>query len=366
LPPRNFKGYRESLSDQERQKLDHIIKLELSVQSDIIDQNIKRDREHLRLVNFCVDPFRYMGSLHKETQYLFIRVEPLYSLAIKSFDCAIFNQSQRVLMLVECKSSVSDADGEVESVNQAILEAGTHKKELEDTVGDTINMIENVICTNAAYSSKVKSAILKRNLPICLWSADQASSILLLEKQGEDTSTEVSGGRLHHDSKLTRLLMGGVKSGGPVRSVSFLPSSHPCTILEEILPMLNVELEKTGATHFGLSDVSKLLNNESSPLLYNFSDPELWKFAGHIVEVAQEAEIFRDVKSTSSDLETKQFELAVKKATVKSMIEDVREKYVEYHAARKSEEKALEKFEVDRSKLIRKLEDFSGTTGSTN
>jgi hypothetical protein len=365
LPPRNFRAYRESLSDQERQKLDHILKLELSVQSDIIDQNVKRDREHLRLVNFCVDPFRYMGNLHKETQYLFIRVEPLYSLAIKNFDCAIFNQSQKVLMLVECKSSVSDPDGEVESVNQAILEAGSHKNELEDTVGDTINMIENVICTNAAYSSKVKSAILQRDLSVCLWSADQASSMLLLEKQGEDTPTEISRGRLHHDSKLTRLLLAGVKSGGPVRSVSFLPSSHPCTILEEILPMLNVELEKTGATHFGLSDVSKLLNNESSPLLYNFSDRELWRFAGHIVEVAQEAGIFRDLKPASSDLETKQFELAVKKATVRSMIEDVRERYIDYHATRKSEEKALERFETDRSKLVKKLEDFSGTSAST-
>lgn len=358
MSPQNFKTYRESLSDQERQKLDSILKLELSVQSDIIDQNIKRDREHLRLVNFCADPFRYMGNLHKETEYLFIRVEPLYSLAIKNFDSAIFNQSQKVLMLVECKSSVSDADGEVESVNQAILEASSHKKELEDTVGDTINMIENVICTNAAYSSRIKSAILKRNLPICLWSADQASSMLLLEKQGEDTSTEVSRGRLHHDSKLTRLLLEGIKSGGPVRSVSFLPSSHPCTILEEVLPMLNVELEKTAATHFGLSDVSKLLNNESSPLLYNFSDRELWRFAEYIVGVAQEAGIFRDLKSASSDLETKQFELGVKKATVKSMTEDVRKKYVDYHAARKAEEKALERFEKDRSKQVRKLDDF--------
>jgi len=241
LPPRNFKAYRESLSEPERQKLDHILKLEFSVQSDIIDQNVKRDREHLRLVNFCVDPFRYMGSLHKETEYLFIRVEPLYNLAIKNFDCAIFNPSQKVLILVECKSSVSDPDGEVESVNQAILEVGSHKNELEDIVGDTINIIENVICTNAAYSSKVKSPILKRDLPVCLWSADQASGMLLLEKQSEDTSAEISRGRLHHDSKLTRLLLAGVKSGGPVRSVSFLPSSHPCTILEEILPMLNVE-----------------------------------------------------------------------------------------------------------------------------
>ncbi len=44
-----------------------------------------------------------------------------------NFDVAIFNQSSKVLILVGCKSSVSDAEKEVGEVAQAVKTANAHK-----------------------------------------------------------------------------------------------------------------------------------------------------------------------------------------------------------------------------------------------
>lgn len=357
MPPLEFAKYRDSLGDRGKEKLDELFHEEESVQRDVIDQNIKRDREHLRLINFCADPFRYNGSLHKETGYLFIRVEPLYGSGLKNFDATIFNQSGKAAILVECKSSISDADKEVSEVARALGAASTHKAELERIIGDTINMMEYVICTNAAYASRVKNAVIARNLGICIWSADQASSILLLEKHDSEVQSEILAGRLHHDTKLTRLLLDGVRSEGTVRSVMFLPSSHPCTILEEIIPFLNMNLEKSQSERFHLSDLSKLLGNHTAPLLYNFSDQELWRLAEHVLEVAAEVEIFRDRSPAESDVSKKEFELGVKKGSVRTMTRDVRKKYADFHATRKAESKSVDKFQRDFSK-VRKLTEF--------
>jgi hypothetical protein len=353
----DFKTLRGSLRDTEREKLDDIFERQREVQREIIDQNVHRDREHLRLVNFAIGPFRYNGSLHTETGYLFIRVEPLYELGAKNFDVAIFNQSSKVMLLVECKSSVSDAEKEVDDVLRARETADAHASRLEDIVGDAINLKETVLCTNAAYASRLKNHITAKDFPICVWSADQATSILFLEKQGEDAVLEISRGRLHGDGKLTRMLLNGVRSEG-IRSVAFLPSSHPCTTLEEIIPLLNLNLQTSGRDRFRLSDLANLMSKESS--LSNFDESELWRLGQYLLKLGTEVQIFRDLTPAASDFAQKEFEISVRRGLVTTMTRDVRKKYTDFHSRRIAEEKSVPEFQKDISKVYKKLDEFAG------
>jgi len=356
LSPQDFRRLRDSLADPEKQKLDDIFKKQLNVQRDIIDQNILRDREHLRLVNFCIRPFQYNETLYVETGYLFIRVEPFFGSATKNFDVLIFNQSSKVMLLVECKSSVSDAEREVRELVQCSEAADSRSRHLEELVGDAINIKETVICTNAAYASRIKSCITANDLPICLWSADQTSGILLLEKQGQDVNAEISRGRLHHDGKLTRLLLDGVRSEG-IRSLTFLPSSHPCTILEETITLLGLSLESSNRDRFRLPDLTSLLNRESS--LSNFGDQELWNLAQHLLNVGVEVQIFTDLTPTVDDLGRKEFSISTRPGGLARMAREVRKKYTDFHARRIAEENSVTEFQKIVSRMYKKLEEYS-------
>ncbi len=352
----DFKTYEKTLTEPEKRRLNEILGDELRAQKDIINSNISRDREHLRLVNFAAGPFLFRGTLGAATGYFLVRVEPLLKLGIKNFDVAIYNRESKVIVLVECKSSITKASEEVDHTILAAKEATAHKKDLDEMVGDSIGLTEFVLCTNAAYVARVRDYVSDQDLPVCLWSADQATGKLLIEKQGKDTQGEIAKGRLHHDGGLTGLLIEGVDSTG-VRPILFLPSSHPCTILEEILPLLQLALEKIGQTRFQMSDIHTLLKGEAS--LFNVTDGELWSLCEHIVKQGLESQIFRDCTISTTNLKDKEFEVAVKKGSVRTMTKDVRAKYTEFHSVKNSQEKSLEKFDASReNEGIKRLDDF--------
>lgn len=350
MPRRDYKALRDSLIEADKQKLADIFSEQQTIARDIINQNIRRDQEHLRLINFCAEPFLYNGRLHSETEYLLIAIEPLYGMSVKNFDIGIFNPSTKVMILVECKSSVSDAGKEVHELLQAAEAAEANRKELDTLVGDTVKIKETVLCTNAAYSQRFKDAIRAENLPIIVWSADQGIDILLLEKQGDDVVAEISAGRVHREEKLRRLLFQGVKSQGMVRSISFLPSSHPCTILEEIVPLLLLKM--LGHDSFRLSDLRNQLANES--YFANFSDKDVWRLSESILKNALETEIFRAHSSPTDDLSRMDFEIAIRKVSIK----EIRKRYCDYHSKRIAEERSVEEYEKAISKTYKKLTDF--------
>lgn len=344
-----------NLSELEKTKFVEIYKRELNAQKEIIGSNIKSDREHLRLVNFCVSPFLYNGTIAAETGYLFVRVEPLLKLGIKNFDIAIYNKNSKVIVLVECKSSIARREEEINNVVSAAETMFANKKRLEELLGDTIIQIEAAICTNAAYVSKVREYISDKDLPLGLWLADQGVSRLLLEMQGKDTKVEIEKGRCPHDGKLARLLIDGVISTG-VRAIPFLPSSHPCTLLEEITPLLHLALVRNSFERFHLSDLHTVLKVEGS--LLNVTDDELWELSEFVVKKGSDPGIFHDCSASVNALKDKEFEISVRKASMRSMTEDVRKKYVDFHAIKKAEEISGQKFQESRMVGTKKLDEF--------
>lgn len=353
----DYQKFRSSLIDADKQVLDQIFREQFGVQKEIIQVNIRADKEHLILVNFCIDPFKYRAFLHNETGYLFVRVEPFYRLGLKDFDIAIYNAQSKVLVLVECKSSIYDGQKEVDDLIETIAVANDNHKLLEEIVGDEILLKEFSICSMAGYMPKLRPAIISKNAPICLWSADIFTEILSLEKLGEDTSAEISSGRLHRDDKLRQLLLKGGKSAyGPTRLAAFLPSSHPCTILEEVCTVLHLNLEKSEKEKFRFSDLQNLLEKEKS--LWNFGQEELWNFANKLFEEGLKIGVFRDLTSDVKETSDKEFELGISHGSTRSVINGVNTHYMDFHATRKAEEKAINEFKAQIAKKFKPLNEF--------
>lgn len=354
----DYKKFRDSLhDDKSKEELDRIFNEQKSVQLEIIEDNISKDKEHLLLVNFCIDPFKYKAFLHSQTGYMFVRAEPLYRLGKKNFDIAIYNATSKVLILVECKSSIYDGKKVIEDLLQKIKVVDDNNSLLEELIGDEIKLKEYVICSMAGHLSKLKPFVIANDAPICLWSADIFGETLLLEKIKDDTSTEIACGRLHKDDKLRRLLLKGVKSAyGPTRLLTFLPSSHPCTILEEVCATLNLHLEKSNRGRFRLSDIQNLLENEKS--LCNFTQEEIWKFSINVLKEGLKIGVFSDCTPSESDISAKEFEFGIAHRSTKSVINGVKKQYRNFYAIKKAEEKALEEFKRRISKKFKTLEEF--------
>ena len=353
MAPSRLKEFEKHLTGTEKQRFGEIYRTELIGHRQIIEENILRDREHLRLVNFCVNPFLYRGILGVETGYLFVRAEPLFELIIKHFDIAIYNKESKVMALIECKSSVVEVSREIDHVSDAMKETLVNIEGLEDIVGDSIRTMETVFCTNSAYGNRVGEHIKGKDLGICLWIADQGTNKLVLQPQSQDTDEEVRKGRLHGDGKLTRLLVGGVESTG-VRPLPFLPSSHPCTLLQELIPLLDLKLKTDSLDRFGQSDLHTLLKGS----LLNIADEELLELSDLIVRNGLDAEIFHDSKPWENSMKDKEFEITVRRGTVRAMVEDIREKYIESNCADKAEKSSVEKFKLGGLRETKSLEEF--------
>lgn len=328
-------------SSEEKEELKGLFARQIEIKKEIIETNIRNDRAHLTIVNFCINPFYSGGSISTKTGYLFIRVEPLYTLQIKNFDIAIYSKKSKNLILVECKSSIFDAKKDVEDILEKIKAADDNHDLLENVVGDKITNKEYVLCSSSSEIHKIKPVVVSKNTPICLWSADIFKKKLFLEKVGVDTTSEIKSGRLHRDALIRDLLIGRTTVVGSVPTVVFLPSSHMCTILMEVCFRLRLHMEREGIEWAHFSDVQKVIMKECT--LANFSSDEIISLTRKVVEQAQKIKVFTDRKPTMADITQKEFDV-LKRKSLGWIIKAVRQEYIRLKAREKAGEKAVEEF----------------------
>jgi len=320
------------LGKTEGDRLDERVREQESVEIQVIEKNVQSDKEHLTIVNFCINRFSPGSRINVETGFVWVRAEPLYRLGIKNFDIAVFNYRTATLILVECKSGLSDANREVKEIEEKIQLAIVNKTLLSEVVGEKIGFVEFALCVKAGLVPAAKGAILSKKAAICLWSADIFGSIIFLDKLGENSNAEISAGRLHRDEKLRKLLLDSVKEDGSSRIVTFLPSSHMCSILEEIVPQLRLEFNNTNnqSEEFGLNLMHTLIKREIS--LHNFEDQERYELAKKAVVSGIRAGIFVDMSKDQTDLRLKKLKLASQTQSARQLAKDCHMKYVQYKA----------------------------------
>jgi len=332
-----------SLSGTEKEELRGLYEKKKEIQRGIIRKAIEDDRYHLQIVNFCINPFYQRSFLHSRTGYMFTRVEPFYNLGLKDFDAAIYNPDNKILILVECKSSSYDPANEIDDILETIKVSESNHALLEKVIGARITDKEYALCSSSSIIHKFKPAVLHKNANICLWSADLFENTLFLEKLAEDTTLEIKSGRLHKDAYLRQLLLNGVKcSTGSVPTITFLPSSHPYWKLVEVHSLLSFYMEKEGTEKFRVSDIQKILEKE--PALINLTSNEIFGLANQIVKLGLEIKIFVDETPTVTDALQKEFSSDVKRAYFRTTLQEIERRYIEFNASMKAEEDAVNEF----------------------
>lgn len=331
-----FRALQSRLSKNDKAALDKQLASLIEIEGHNVEKHIDRDKRHLTIVNFCADRFSTGSWISRRTEYVWIRVEPLFGLGIKTFDLAVYNKSSKVMILIECKSSILEAEKEIDELIEKIGIMLTKKDQLETMIGDEIKVLEFALCVSAGNASQVRPLMVSKQANCCLWSADIFEQILILEKLADNIPSEIASGRLHHDGILRSLLLEGSREGSSLRIVTFLPSSHMATILEELIPQLQGELQRSKTNEFDLQDITTLIGREKS--LQNLDPEEQIRLAGQILISGLENGVVVERVTGRSNIYEKRFRLTSHGRDPQKLLEDCHNRYVEHHAR----EKALE------------------------
>jgi len=191
----DIEEFRNKLPFKEREKFDSIIEGEIRKKEKTILDEIRKDRSHLDLVNFCANLFIPGLEIDQKTGYKLLTIEPLFILNIKNFDLAVFRNKNRSMLLIECKHSISNIEELVKDISQSISETEKHKNELEEFIGSRIDEIEYVLCVPAIYVNDLLDEIGKQNVPLCVWGCDMFTKKLQLFSKTKNIDQEVQFGR---------------------------------------------------------------------------------------------------------------------------------------------------------------------------
>ena len=345
------------MGDVERQLLEQRMETQVGVQREVIEENVRSDKQHLAIVNFVVTRFEPGSHIHMETGYAWIRVEPLYGLGGRSFDLAIYNNQSKIMILVECKSGLSDAHREIKEIQEKIQNANDSREILSEMVGDDIAFLEFAVCVKAGLAPAARTAVLAVGAPVCVWEADIFGPSLFVDLHGQDSASEIELGRLHHDEKLRKNLLDGIKEAKAGRLIGFLPSSHMCSILEEVTPFLRLKLggSQDEGGEFSLEDIETLTRLEISLQIFDAKERKM--LAEKILISGINAGIFADLTEEQTDLSLKKLKLTCQAKSGRQFNKDCHEKYVRHNAR----ETVLQKVISEMNNTQPGLEKFAST-----
>lgn len=127
----SFDDLNRTLSQEQKEILEKILEDETRHKRKEILSSMEADQRHLEIVNFCANFFVPGQLIPEKTGYYLTLVEPLYPLGVKNFDLGVFRVENSSLILVECKSSVSDHKKLMDDLKEAIKTANERKSDLE-------------------------------------------------------------------------------------------------------------------------------------------------------------------------------------------------------------------------------------------
>jgi hypothetical protein len=355
----NFNDLQKRLRPEDKDKLNRICQELLPVKTANIEREIDNDNNHLALVNFCAKLFQPQIGLSLKTGYTLISYDPLYGLHIKNFDMAILKpisgserndvglvntggDSKGILILVDCKSSISDPKGEIKDFLEKINETMKSKALLEERLGCRINAFEFVICTTTLDALKISEVVFQQNIPIIIWAVDLFKGEIQLIHSNEGHDAALRAGRTHRDESLSRNLETPFKARMKNLPIApMVPSSHPCILLTHVVCDLIHILETTGKSYrsrFGISDVLHVLQDAFRAT--TLTDEEKFNKADEIIGLGLRKEIFEDVTPQIRDIREKEYYMKINP----KRIGKVKDNYINLNAQKKADEESVEVF----------------------
>jgi len=341
-PRERLEAIKKNLSESDRSKVSKKLdELALGCKG-TIEKAIATDLAHLQLVSLCINPFTENSTIG--CGYLFIRTDPLLSVGEKIPDVLLYHSGDKLVVLVECKSSVADPRKEVGEILSKVETARRHKELLEQTIGDTIGDIEFVVCVAPEFIVNMKEAIRGTNEHVCLWSANALNKTIFLIPIDDDKSKKPWERGTHRNADLTSSLIDGLRpESGSVRIQPFLATSNMGIIVSELFPRLALELMTSGSKQFVGMDVLTLVER----LLPNHERTELERISSASLDTACHIGIVTDDSPGQHNPSEKSFSFAMKHLSGAK----IQEKYVKEKAQEAAREQIVEEIGRHRGRL---------------
>ncbi len=354
-----YNKFRNKLSQDKRDELDAFYETKLKDNKERIENGIETDKNHLEIVNYCANFFQIGSIINLDLGYVLLVVDSLYGTGRKNFDLAIFHQERKHLILVECKSSISDINKELNDIKEKIDQTLENLEELTTLLGDEIIHIDFVICTDGNLALELVESILDKGYPICTWACSpNRKEIKLFKSRREEHGESMKFGRVHKDEDLNLMLYKAVKSKlGSNKILPFLPSSNMCNVLTEVNFKLK-QLHEGGtiedAENISFKDVYFIV--ERILKLRVLDNIELDKLVEKIIKKGIKKEIYQDKTKELTDIKRKLIKFILASNTPKRIVSRTVKKYVDLNAAERAREDTYNEF-VDEP-LPQKLDNF--------
>jgi hypothetical protein len=345
----------ETLGAEEKKSLRSLYETKLKALQQVWIDEIEIDAKHLELVNVCYNLFTKTTEINHKTGYRIVLVDTLVTLGIKIFDLLLYNENNKIAILLDAKSSISErgVNGTVDDTSKASLEAIANKDKIELFIGNTISKMEFVLVTPAFYAEALRDAVVSKNANICVWGYyHEPGRVQLLQPTDEEVPIQRLNGRTHNDETLRQVLLKSVpaKMGG-IRSLPIMPTSHIFTKFEYLSQHLYVLLDRLPKEKrwFGYSAVFNLLKQAYSPT--EFDDSQIEQETKKVINSALNARLFRRINS-EEDIVESEFVINYKRSTY----EKFRQEYLDNRPSDKVYAETVNEFR--RIKGIKSLPDF--------
>jgi len=329
-----------------KEKLKEILDKLIIEKSDIIKSEIDIDRKHIEMVNYCTNLFLPHTILFEATGYSLMLYEPLINMNIPNFDIAVYNKDEKILILIECKSSLSNPKKKIGDIKKSINSTQNNIDNIKTYIGDEIKYIEYVICLPITNAIELIEIVFSKDIPICIWGLDAFNNIIKIYNHKDEVHTELlNKGRCHRNNELNRLLYKGVKSSiKSSRTCPILYSSHICTILLHVTMLLITKFyhitEWDG--NFDAHDILLILKDSiAKPNTLQENDYE--QLTIKVIDIGKVKEIFFDSTPNIIEIENKLFRFTKK---IKSSIVEnfVKSNYIALNAKKLAKKIAVEEF----------------------
>jgi hypothetical protein len=263
-----------------------------------LDNFIDQEREHRRLVNFCVFPFVQSAP----EGYQFVRADPLAECGVKNFDFLLHDLEGKVIF-GEAKATLpTRLDTEINDLIEQREKVEEWQDYIEENyLGQEIVFDEYVLATYDNYSNTASRKMLARGEDVKIWGVNRTEKELNLKKSlpdetpdnlpGDDPIAELSSLAKHSIGPLNSALE---NCGTATGAISVLPESAD---IDQLRVVTRAYSSKGRDTFINRSDIRRDIKAGAR----NYGSERIDEITDELIELGQEIGLLRDWEDGPAD-----------------------------------------------------------------
>jgi hypothetical protein len=317
-----------------------------------LENFIDREREHRRLINFCVFPFVESSP----EGYQFVRADPLEECEVENFDFLLHDLEGKVIF-GEAKATLpTNVDTEIND----ILHQRETVEEFQDYIeenylGREMEFAEYVLATYDNYATTASRKMLARGEDVKVWGVNRAEKELNLKKSlpsetpdnisGDDPIAELSRLAQHSIGRLNSELENRETATG---AVSVLPESAD---IDQLRVITRAYSARGRDTFINCSDIRCEIKEGAR----NYEAERIDEITNELIELGEDIGLLRDWEDGPAD-----YRVVSQYTSRKGIEKTLKKKWKEYRADEKygKMQKACRRYAREKVGEQSRLEDW--------